>query len=287
MRFLIDAWRRIGTRLYIALGFAVFLTLVSSMVGVYYFERSGDLNFKVRTESVPVLESAWSAAREGERIRSLGLVLLGDPATASVESSAEAVEAVLGRLETELAAVGAVPALSADAQGVYDAAVDLAELVNHIALNRDALMEANSTAAGLRSRVESASASAGANQAALAALSRMFLASDEPELDRLWDEFASVSVTGGVDTSLGEEVYVARGQQLALLSRARELSVAFDGAGESLSSSVTDLLEGAQVESSAALESSGRSFRRGAALAGNDQHGQCGSSYPGRLVVGR
>ena len=266
MRFLIDAWRRIGTRLYIALGFAVFLTLVSSMVGVHYFERSGDLNFKVRTESVPVLESAWSAAREGERIRSLGLVVLGDPATASVESPAEAVEAVLGRLETELAAVGAVPALSEDAQGVYDAAVDLAELVDHIALNRDSLSEANSTAAGLRSRVESASASAGANQAALAALSRMFLASDEPELDRLWDEFASVSVTGGVDTSLGEEVYVARGQQLALLSRARELSVTFDGAGESLSSSVSDLLEGAQVESSAALESSGRSFDEGRLL---------------------
>ena len=79
MRFLIDVWRRIGTRLYIALGFAVFLTLVSSVVGVYYFERSGDLNFQVRSESVPVLEAAWSAAREGERIRSIGLGLIGDP----------------------------------------------------------------------------------------------------------------------------------------------------------------------------------------------------------------
>ena len=266
MRFLIDAWRRIGTRLYIALGFAVFLTLVSSMVGVYYFERSGDLNFKVRTESVPVLESAWSAAREGERIRSLGLVLLGDPATASVESSAEAVEAVLGRLETELAAVGAVPALSEDAQGVYDAAVDLAELVDHIALNRDALSEANTVASELRSRVEAASASAGANQAALAVLSRAFLASDEPELDRMWDAFAGLSVTGGVDTSLGEEVYVARGQQLALLSRDRELAVAFDGAGASLTNSVSGLVVGAQVESSAALESSARSFDEGRLL---------------------
>ena len=266
MRFLIDAWRRIGTRLYIALGFAVLLTLVSSMVGVYYFERSGDLNFKVRTESVPVLESAWSAAREGERIRSLGLVLLGDPATASVESSVEAVEAVLGRLETELAAVGAVPALSEDAQDVYDAAVDLAELVDHIALNRDALSEANTVASELRSRVEAASASAGANQAALAVLSRAFLASDEPELDRMWDEFAGLSVTGGVDTSLGEEVYVARGQQLALLSRDRELAVAFDGASASLTNSVSGLVVGAQVESSAALESSARSFDEGRLL---------------------
>ena len=266
MRFLVDAWRRIGTRLYIALGFAVLLTLVSSVVGVYYFERSGDLNFRVRSESVPVLEAAWSAAREGERIRSIGLGLIGDPDSTSVSSSGESVEAVLGRLEEELAAVGAIPALSAGAQGVYDAAVDLAESVDNIALNRDALSEANMVASELRSGVEAASTGAGANQAALAALSRMFLASNEPELDRQWDEFAGLSVTGGVDTSLGEEVYVARGQQLALMSRGRELAVAFDGANSELTNAVSGLLEGAQAEASAALESSVRSFDEGRLL---------------------
>ena len=40
-----NIWQRIGTKLYLGLGFAVFLTLVSSAVGVYYFERSGDLNY--------------------------------------------------------------------------------------------------------------------------------------------------------------------------------------------------------------------------------------------------
>ena len=40
-----NIWQRIGTKLYLALGFAVFLTLVSSAVGVYYFERSGVLNY--------------------------------------------------------------------------------------------------------------------------------------------------------------------------------------------------------------------------------------------------
>ena len=266
MGFFADRWRRIGTRLYIALGFAVFLTLVSSMVGVYYFERSGDLNFEVRTESVPVLESAWSVAREGERIRSLGLILLGDPATSSAKSSGESVKAVLGRLETELAVVGAVPALSADAQAVYDAAFDLAGVIDDLAVNRDALLEADATASDLRSRVESASAGAGANQSALASLSRAFLASDEPELDKLWDDFAVQSVTGGVDTALGQEVYLARGQQLALLSRARELGVAFDGASAALNGSVSSLLEGARAESSASLESSVRSFDEGRLL---------------------
>ena len=73
MRFLIDRWRRIGVRLYIALGIAVFLTLVSAAVGVYYFEQSGDLNYELESESVPALEASWAAAREAERLRVLGL----------------------------------------------------------------------------------------------------------------------------------------------------------------------------------------------------------------------
>ena len=73
----------------------------------------------------------------------------------------------MGRLEEELAAVGVVSALSADAQGVYDAAVALAESVDNIALNRDALSEANLVVSEIRSGVEAASTSAGANQAAL------------------------------------------------------------------------------------------------------------------------
>ena len=39
MRFLVARWRGIGTRLYLALAIAVILTLVSSAVGIYYFEK--------------------------------------------------------------------------------------------------------------------------------------------------------------------------------------------------------------------------------------------------------
>ena len=69
MRFLLNRWRGIGTRLYLALAFAVALTLVSSAVGVFYFERSGDLNYEAESQSVPVLEASWDAARETERLR--------------------------------------------------------------------------------------------------------------------------------------------------------------------------------------------------------------------------
>ena len=53
MRFLIDRWRRIGGRLYLALGFAVFLTLISGATAAYYFEQSGNLNYDLESESVP------------------------------------------------------------------------------------------------------------------------------------------------------------------------------------------------------------------------------------------
>ena len=64
MGFLTDRWRRIGTRLYVALGFAVLLTLFSSGVGVYYFERSGDHTFNIQSRWIPVLEAVWSTERE-------------------------------------------------------------------------------------------------------------------------------------------------------------------------------------------------------------------------------
>ena len=56
-----------------ALAFAVLLTLVSSGVGVFYFERSGDLNYEAEQQTVPVLEASWEAAREVERLQTLGL----------------------------------------------------------------------------------------------------------------------------------------------------------------------------------------------------------------------
>ena len=89
MRFFQDMWHQIGTRLYLALGFAVLLTLISSGVGVYYFEKSGDLNDQVRSESVPVLESSWVAAREVERLRVLGVGLLTEPDSGLVGHAGE------------------------------------------------------------------------------------------------------------------------------------------------------------------------------------------------------
>ena len=72
-----DIWgdlmfRRIGTKLYAALGLAVLLTLLSSGVGVYYFEVGGDLNHGLSRGAFPALEDAWRASDAAARIMAFG-----------------------------------------------------------------------------------------------------------------------------------------------------------------------------------------------------------------------
>ena len=114
MRFVVDKWRRIGTRLYLALGFAVALTLISAAVGVYYFEQSGNLNDKVRSESVPALEAALSEASS--------LPELTDRAQAVSDAAYDLAEDIDGLASNggELAdAYGAGDALRAELDGLF------------------------------------------------------------------------------------------------------------------------------------------------------------------------
>ena len=264
MRFLVNRWRRIGTRLYLALGFAVLLTLVSSAVGVYYFERSGDLNYQVRSESVPALEATWSLAHESERLRVLGLGLLVEPGSGSEYVQTGSVDESLERLETALATVGGVQTLAPHVSAVQDAAYGLAEVIDELAVHRDVVLDANAAEADLRARLGEISGDPGSAEVA-AVLGLTLRADDEKILQDLWDKFAGLT-RNDVDTALGERVYVVRGQQLALRSRSRELAMAFDEASAVLDGSVSGLLAGARTESSSALESSVRSFDEGRVL---------------------
>ena len=271
MRFLVDAWRRIGARLYLALGFAVFLTLASSAVGVYYFERSGDLNFQVRNESVPVLEASWTAIREGERLRVLGLELMSDPGSGFESVQTDSVAESLARLEDALSVVSGVSALSADAQGVQDAAYGLIGVIDELALNRVALLEANADASNLRDEVDRLRVGSGQSEAMLPVLERMLVAEDDGVLERLWDEFAAVAASGvdpQIESLVGDSdgVFAVRGQQLALRARTGELVRDFDGSSQVLEEATSGLLAGARAESAGALESSVRAFDEGRIL---------------------
>ena len=271
MRFLVNRWHRIGARLYMALGFAVFLTLVSSAVGVYYFERSGDLNYQVRSESVPVLEASWAAAREAERLRALGLGLLVAPESGFEATQTDSVAGSLERLENALGEVSGVQVLAADAQEVQGVAHELAGFIDDIALSRRALSEANAAAVDLRSRLQEVSADAGASGPALVVLYRALSAHDQPALDGLWDEFVTLSAAGGESTLRGlgggdRGVFAVRGQQLALQARIAELAVDLNDSSVGLENTVSRLVDGAGRESAAALESTVGSFDQGRVL---------------------
>ena len=270
MRFLLDRWRRIGARLYLALGFAVFLTLVSSAVGVYYFERSGDLNYQVREESVPALEGSWTAAREAERLRVLGLGLLAGPESGVVDFQPDSVVQSLARLESALTEVSGVPALASDARAVNDAAHDLAAVIDNLAVKREALLSANTTASDLRARLDGLSSHTGSSQAALSVLQQALQADDEVALERHWNEFA-ILYAAGLDpavASLGEDqgVFAVRGQQLALWANIAGLTATFDDAGASLDGSVSALLAASRANSSETLGLAVSSFDRGRLL---------------------
>ncbi len=255
MSFLLGIWRRIGAKLYLALGFAVLLTLISSAVGVYYFEQSGDASYRVRTESVPVLEASWAAIREGERLRSLGA-----EATKGVIAE-EQVGENLESLEDHLSVAAIVPSLADLATQSQDQAYDLVEVVDKLAIAQRAMEDVDTSAEELRAELTS-----GINAPFAPALAGMATAASQVELERLWQEFSRAPSLDTASIELGQRVFEARGQQLALEERIGELSVEMEAADNALDVSLVQLLNQARASSNQALDSSLARFDQGRIL---------------------
>ncbi len=265
-----NPWRRIGARLYMALGFAVVLTLVSAAVGVFYFERSGDLNYQVRSESMPVLEASWAAAREVDGLRYLGTNLLAHPSDGSQAVSAAQVDDTLARLETHLARVNSVPSLEAHSAAVHDGAYDLADIMGGLSVNRAATVQADADAAQVRARLDGLAISDQPSASAAEVLRQALQAQDEAELERLWSELESLAGSGAdpaaLDLAAGEGVFFVRRQQLGLQEQAAGLGQDFEQSAATLQGSVSTLLDEARSESSSTLDAALASFDQGRVL---------------------
>ena len=268
--FFIDRWRRIGARLYLALGFAVFLTLVSGAVGVYYFEQSGDLNYRVQTESVPALEASWTAAREAERLRILGLAVVTQSESGFESLETGDVVNSLERLEASLSEAKGVPVLAADAEAANVAALDLAEVIDNLALNRDEQLRTNEVASEYRLRLATTSSDIGESEAALSVLRQALQADDEATLDELWNEFTILYATG-IDPVVatlgeGEGVFFVRGRQLALEATVGNLAESFAQSSVALENSISSLLVASRAHSSETIGLAVSSFDEGRTL---------------------
>ena len=255
MGFILRVWRRIGAKLYLALGFAVLLTLISSAVGVYYFELSGDASYQVRTESVPVLEAAWAAAREGERLQTLGLRAL------TGEIPAEAVQQSLTNMDAELAQVSAVASLESGISQVREEAYGLATVIDNVVIIQSALLEVQGESGEIRGQLGTVGDSAHS-----AVLEEMLEAESQDELDGLWTRFAQLADLDARRAELGEQSFAVGAQRLALEERLEELAANLDEGSRKLDETLSSLLAQARGNSSETLQASISLFDRGRVL---------------------
>ena len=267
MRFLLNRWRGIGTRLYVALAFAVLLTLVSSAVGIFYFERSGDLNYQAESESVPVLEASWEAAREAERLRGIGLEALSS--NGSLEAGA--VDASIVRLEGSLTQPSGVEELADEAQAVQDAAYGVADTIDALSANQAEMLQTDEAVAALRQRMAAIPADTGTSTAGLRLLGGALRVEDGDALEGMLDEFRTLTESGLeqpiVEVGGGPEgAFTLRRQQLAWLEQRQELAASFEEASAGLETASATLLEGASAQSSDILGQALDSFDQGRVL---------------------
>ncbi len=253
-----------------ALGFAVFLTLVSGATAVYYFEQSGNLNYEVQSESVPALEASWAAARETERLRNLGLSVLAESGSGTQQFHSDSVAQSLERLDSALSTVSGVPALALNAQAVNDSAYDMVEVIDSLALLRTDLSAISQTADDYQFRLTTIVSDVGESQAAVSVLQRALRTGDEAVLQELWDEFAGLYATG-IDPAVaslgeGEGVFFIRVNQLALRANITDLAVSFDRRSVDLENSVSGLLTASRAHSSGRLDEAVGSFDEGRTL---------------------
>ena len=266
MGFLIHMWRGIGSRLYLALGFAVALTLISSAVGVYHFERSGDLNYRAESESVPALEASWAAGREAERLRDLGLQLTIATGP-EVEELRLSVESAIARLSDRLAVARSVPALDADALEVWDKANGLAFAIENLAVSRLTSQQADDATASLRQALSSIPEGTEPPADYLLLLDEILRADDGAALDALWEEdLNALNARAPLEPSLiavAETVFSARHQQLALRVPDQDRVAAVGSASALLEGSVSFLIERASSHNAEAVGQTVLSFDQG------------------------
>ena len=271
MRYLLDRWRGIGTRLYLALAFAVLLTLVSSGVGVFYFERSGDLNYEAGQQAVPVLEAAWETAREVERLQTLGLETVSGTGASSPEIQKEAVGQSLDKLNGSLSLVGGVPELYEGASRTNDGSYALASVIDALAENSAEIQEADARVLRLQGIMAAIPPESAKSVEGLRLLEHALQAGDSAELEGMLEDFRALTA-GGLEQPVvavggGEGgVFSARRLQLALADQRADLIGLFEENSAALEAAASALLEQTQAYSTEALGQAVQSFDEGRVL---------------------
>ncbi len=270
-------FRRIGAKLYAALGLAVLLTLLSSGVGVYYFERSGDLSHGLARESFPALEDAWRASDATAKLaafgeREISRVAEGRARAASAPGTVrEGAEHPVEELRTTLSRPGGLPGLRVPADRVLESAWAAVDVLS-------GLDEAGPVMHRLRLRSEELRGALGSGSlpssdyGAVRVLNAALSAPTETALDLEWANYSVIVESDGPSGEIrelaeGEEgVFAVRQSWLGTRELVAGLSDDFDERSALMRARAGQLLDEVSARSSKALEGSLASFDRGRLL---------------------
>ena len=254
MNFLLQVWRRIGTRLYLCLGFAVTLTMVSSAVGIYYFEQSGEATYDVRTLYVPAATAALEAQREGAAL----LLLQQDAQEGALEPNA--IEERLDQIDAHLSGVTAIPNLTDQAkdaqQAVYQAANDLqgSATAASTALQYQALAdEATLESQELKPEERGAIAS-------------LLAATSQKALEEEWQALGQLEDLDQQALDTAHKAFQAKGATIQLQPQLERALKAAKSSGEAMTQELAGLKEEAESQAETRLEDSVGLFDRGRQL---------------------
>ena len=270
MSLLVSVWSRIATKLYLALALAVLLTLLSAGVGVFYFERTGDLGRRVESEAVPASRDVWEVSRASARLGLLGGVLLAEARAGQDLSGPPDVDQVLAVLEESLSRPAGLPGLSGEAGEVHQAAFVLAGVLDVLAVERAASVSLADRARSARESLDLVPPG-GAGYGVLPILYRALESPDMSSLDLLWTSYQEVApgVPPGVRALAEAEssgVFPVRSGQLLLEGRMSGRAAELSHARGVLDSSVVSLRDSVEARSSAYLAESVGAFDRGRVL---------------------
>ena len=253
-------WGRIGTKMYLALLFAVALTLLSSGVGFWNFHNTGRHTHQVRDESVPTLEAAWQVRNDARSLHGMGSARLGAFDGADVrEAEARVVEG--------LTQASADPSLRALTEQVELHTRDVARHIEELIMARGRQADWAVEVQDVGRQVDLAASGNPELLSAMVLVRAALRADDEVRLSKLRAELADLTsrppeVPAGY-SALFENVFETQGEYLRLVSDVAEIESLLAEDALAMDAALDELLLSARQESNGVLTASVESFDRG------------------------
>ena len=263
-------WSRIGTKLYLALAFAVTLTILSAAVGIYHFEQSGDLNHQVENAALPLLEDTRYAATAAMQIVQIGHDLQAEATASKAESdSTHNLSAALELMQASLARPAGHPNLNGTASSVHQAAADTAHDIDRIELER---LYAAETAETRRTTEAFLNGHEWTDIQARAALIMLqaLAARNTQQLDHYWNQYAAIAKQPKLDPALRSlaesdnvSPFVIRQREFESIDRISQLNQSFDQHSDAMVEFANSLMEQAATQATADVSKAVAGFDQG------------------------